>query len=129
MYKIKARQSEPLRAEARGTGTFGQVCASGCGLEARIKIKSKTGIQQSNSSHPLPANVQRSRGSSGSGDREALRLLGSCTVPSDKKDTGNQNTLFWWSGIYYFAGPYFKPGMAAKDNSLGETWHHSGKRK
>lgn len=90
-YKIKARQSEPLRAEARGTGTFGQVRASGCGLEAKIKIKSKIGIQQPNSSHPLPAKVLRSRGSSGSCDREALKLLGSCTVPSEQKDTNKHN--------------------------------------
>lgn len=101
VYKIKARQSEPHRAEARGIRTSGQVRASGCGLEPGTKIKSKIGIQQCNSSHPLPAMCWES---SSSGDQEALRLLSSCQVPDDKKDTGNQIILCCWSLLQAWDG-------------------------
>lgn len=95
--------------------TSGQVCASGCGLEPGSKIKSKIRIQQSHSSHPLPAMCWES---SSSGDQEALRLLSPCLVPNNKKTQATK--------LYYFAGPYFKPEMAATNDSLGKTWHHSG---
>lgn len=116
VYKTKAGRAEPRRAEPRGIGTSGQVGASGGGLEAGTKIKSKI-----SSNSPIPPIL-------------SLPCAGNPAAPVTGKPWGCSARFQMTKGtqtttLHYFAGSYFKLGMAETDDGLGKTWHHSGNSK